>query len=331
MTYQPLSITLVKTRLIRSLCPILLCAVTAPELQSEEPAKSPTTTTATDAESVFQQGRAFLSGQGVTKDPKMAFDLMKKAAELDHPEAIGGLGYFYANGVAVEKDEVEAVKWFRAGAEKGGSKAQYNFARMLLDGKGVEHNPATGQEWLRKSADQGLADALFTLGNIYYFGEFGETKDFERAFPLLLQAAEKGYIDAQNMVGVMFSEGLGVERDENVAMQWYRKAAVEGHVKAQSNLGRLLGPTNRRPEKDPNERIEGLTWLMVAAKQGDVMATKVIEDALPSKDEAEFEQARKKAAEIRSNLNSKTATRKLFTPPEVRVTPVAPKPAETTD
>ncbi len=265
-----------------------------------------------DAEAQFQLARAHLNGKGVAKDSGKAFEWMMKAAEQGHAEALGGVGYFYANGVAVEKDEARAVEWFRKGAEKGGPRSQFNLGRMLVDGKGAAKDEEKGREWMRKSADQGVTEAIFALGKMYYSGEFGVAKDLERAYPLLRQAAEQGHLDAQNMIGVMLCDGLGVQRDQAEGMKWYRKAALEGHVKAQSNLGRMLGPTNRRPEKDPAERIEALSWLMVAAKQGDVMATKVMEDALPSADEKELSEARKKAAEIRNTLNSQAATRKLF-------------------
>ena len=264
-----------------------------------------------DAEAQFQRARAHLSGKGAAKDAALAFDWMKKAAEQGHAEALGGVGYFYANGVAVEKDEAQAVEWFRKGAEHGGPRSQFNFGRMLLDGKGVTKDEQQGRAWMKKSADQGVTEAIFALGKMYHSGESGAEKDPARAFPLLRQAAEQNHLDAQNMIGVMLCDGLGVTRDQAEGLRWYRKAALEGHVKAQSNLGRMLGPTNRRPEKNPAERIEALSWLMVAAKQGDVMAVKLMEDALPSADEKELAEARKKAAEIRNNLNSQAAIRKL--------------------
>ncbi len=263
------------------------------------------------SESMFNQARAHLNGQGVRRDPQKAFELMNKAAAQGHAEASGGVGYFYANGVAVEMNEALAVEWFRKGAAKGGARSQYNLGRMLIDGKGVAKNQQEGRAWIERSATQGVAEAAYSLGSMYYFGDTGVAKDLERAFPLLLEAAEKEHLDAQNTVGVMLCEGIGVERDEEKGIRWYRKAAISGHVKAQSNLGRMLGPTNRSPEKDPAERVEGLTWCIVASKQGDVMAVKVMEDALPSIDEAELSEARRKAAALLNDFSSQAGVRKI--------------------
>ena len=51
------------------------------------------------------------------------------------------------------------------------------------------------------------------------------------------KSAEQGNADAQNNLGCMYQNGLGVEQDDAKAMEWYQKAAEQGHTAAQSNLG----------------------------------------------------------------------------------------------
>ena len=48
--------------------------------------------------------------------------------------------------------------------------------------------------------------------------------------------ANKGNADAQNFVGVMYSNGEGVEKNINKAFDWFVKSANQGNPKAQSNL-----------------------------------------------------------------------------------------------
>lgn len=267
---------------------------------------------AQDAEATFQRARAHLNGFGAAKDPAKAFNLMQKAAGQGHAEAIGGVGYFYANAVVVPKDEAKAVEWFRKGAEKGGPRTQYNLGRMLLDGKGIARDEKAGLEWMRKAAEQGVMEASATLGSAYYSGKFGAQKDYAKAYPFLLKAAEQGHADSQNAVGLMLCDGLGVERDLEQGKGWFRKAAVEGHTLAQSNLGMRLGASSRLADQDPRQRIEGLAWLMAAEAQGEVVAVKVLGDTLQTADANEVAEARKKAVEIRNNVNSKIGERKLF-------------------
>ena len=54
-----------------------------------------------------------------------------------------------------------------------------------------------------------------------------------------LQAAEQGDAQAQNKLGEMYDNGLGVRQDDAEAVRWYRQAAEQGHAVAQKNLGEM--------------------------------------------------------------------------------------------
>ncbi len=65
----------------------------------------------------------------------------------------------------------------------------------------------------RTCRKQGIPEALYDLGEIYYFGDHGEPKDPARALAYFQQSAATDYAPAQNALGVMFRDGLGVQRD----------------------------------------------------------------------------------------------------------------------
>ena len=50
------------------------------------------------------------------------------------------------------------------------------------------------------------------------------------------KAAEQGDADAQYNLGYSYSNGEGVEKDEEEAVKWYRKAAEQGYEKAKKIL-----------------------------------------------------------------------------------------------
>ena len=54
------------------------------------------------------------------------------------------------------------------------------------------------------------------------------------------KAAEQGHSQAQFNLGVMLANGRGIAKDEQEAVEWYRKAAEQGNVLAQINLGVML-------------------------------------------------------------------------------------------
>jgi hypothetical protein len=52
------------------------------------------------------------------------------------------------------------------------------------------------------------------------------------------RAANLGDAGAQNKLGEMYRKGLGVHKDEKKAVDWFTKAANQGNIDAQKNLGR---------------------------------------------------------------------------------------------
>ena len=68
----------------------------------------------------------------------------------------------------------------------------------------------------------------------------------------------------------MFQRGIGVDINQSQAAKWYEKAAIQGHIDAQYNIG-LMYANGEGVEQ--NEQF-ALMWLASAAKQGDKEATK---------------------------------------------------------
>ncbi len=88
------------------------------------------------------------------------------------------------------------------------------------------------------------------------------------SIPELRKAAEQGNPDAQNRLGMLYSEGRGVPQDYIQAKQWFDKAAEKGHPGAQVNLGTLYFHGNGAPESEQM----ALSWFRRAAAQGDALA-----------------------------------------------------------
>jgi TPR repeat protein len=58
-----------------------------------------------------------------------------------------------------------------------------------------------------------------------------------RAFRSTLQAAQAGYVPAQDVVGMMYAVGKGVEQDLKEAGKWFLTAAEAGNLRAAANFG----------------------------------------------------------------------------------------------
>jgi len=82
--------------------------------------------------------------------------------------------------------------------------------------------------------------------------------DAEKKF---LDSARKGDADAQYRLGASYEYGGGAARDIELAKNWYRKAAAQGHRKAAARLRMLNPPQPPTPDEARN--------LYSAARKGD--------------------------------------------------------------
>lgn len=100
-----------------------------------------------------------------------------------------------------------------------------------------------------------------------------EQGEFAAALETLLPFAFHGIADAQYKVGVIYdyaqqAGGGGVAENPFEAVKWYRKAAEQGHPRAQRNLGACY-EAGRGVIADP---VEAARWYRAAAQQGDAFA-----------------------------------------------------------
>ena len=82
-----------------------------------------------------------------------------------------------------------------------------------------------------------LALPLPAFAEIETARDFMEEGRFEEAMQELLPAARSGNADAEELIGVMYAMGLGVEQDDQRAFEWYLRASLKGHPGAQSGIG----------------------------------------------------------------------------------------------
>jgi len=91
-----------------------------------------------------------------------------------------------------------------------------------------------------------------------------EQKDYATAFSKFRSAAQLGNAAAQALVGMMYSEGLGVAQDYKEAVRWWLLAAKQGNSTAQYNLGNMY----RNGHDIAQDYKEAVRWYRLAAQQG---------------------------------------------------------------
>ncbi|MEE9608205.1 MAG: tetratricopeptide repeat protein, partial [Myxococcota bacterium] len=64
----------------------------------------------------------------------------------------------------------------------------------------------------------------------------GVPEDNTEAVKWFRKAADQGHARAQNKLGMMYAHGKGVSEDDTEAVKWYRRAAGQGDAAAQYRL-----------------------------------------------------------------------------------------------
>lgn len=182
-------------------------------------------------------GRCYFDGEGIAQNYSEAVRWFRLSAEQGDQLGQISLGMCYEFGKGVTQDNSEALRWYTLAAEQGHSYAQYIIAENYYK----ERSYSEALEWLTKSAEHGDADAQFALGEFYYsIHNFGT---YERSFKEWCVQQNFDHFEAKN-----------------TAFEWYKKAAEQGHSKAQFVVGYLLSSD------------EAYKWFRKSAMQGNVDA-----------------------------------------------------------
>ncbi|CAI2166719.1 19772_t:CDS:10 [Funneliformis geosporum] len=106
-----------------------------------------------------------------------AWECFNAHAELGNTTAKYWKGYYLWEGYSCQKDRVEASKLYKAAADDGFPDAQLRYAFSLIDNPGIKFNKKIFIEYLIKASDNNSSTAQFNLGDLYFNGKMGVTKD----------------------------------------------------------------------------------------------------------------------------------------------------------
>ncbi len=131
----------------------------------------------------------------------------------------------------------------------------------LEDGVAAYHDKAYAKaaEIWRPLAEKGDPAAQYLLGTLYAEGK-GVDRNDTTAFTLFQRAANQGDARAQYNLGASYAEGAGVQKSETDAAKWFLRAANQGMVFAQLNLALLYAAG----KGVPHDNVEAFKWLELA-------------------------------------------------------------------
>lgn len=148
--------------------------------------------------------------------------------------------------------------------EQTNSKAE----ALLEQGMDYIENDAVdrGLPYLKQATELGLLEAqAMYLGTLLLSEDSDKdyTKEIKKCVEWIRAAAINGNPEGQEMLGEIYSGGLGVPENQETAVKWYRKAAMQGNDGAQYYLGECYYLGKGVAEND----AEAVKWFQKAANQ----------------------------------------------------------------
>lgn len=228
------------------------------------------------AESGYRAALCYEFGWGCRKDYAKAVQFFRAAASKNHPGAATRLGKACLTGdMGLQGKYREGVKWLKRASES--ADYQYNNAPYEL---GLLHETGYGDDIFKdevyavqlftQAAELGHAMAALKLGEAYEHGLLRCPKDAALSVHYYNCAAQADIPEAMMNLCAWYMVGAEpvLDKDENEAYEWAKKAAEHGLPKAEYACGYFteMGIGCRR---DP---LEANVWYVKAADHGDERA-----------------------------------------------------------
>ncbi len=215
------------------------------------------------------------NGWGREPNVDEALRLLRRSAEGGFATAQNELAY-QLRQIGGASNKREATRWLFEAAERGDAQARLTLGRETADGLLDDRRAEDCVRWLRSEAKNGSAEAAFLTSRCAAVGR-GTPRDPVEELRLLEKAADGGFPEAQNELGLRFSRGCdGVERDDRRAFELFAAAAKSGDAAATANLAYCC---ERGFGVEQNATC-GEYLLRVAAERGDGSAAVELSDRL---------------------------------------------------
>lgn len=165
------------------------------------------------------------------------------------------------------KYSTKELKQLTKKADKGDVESMVKLYKYHLED---EHGDSTLiVHYLQRAADAGDAEAQTSLGACFQEGFLGLQRDEQKGFYYIQKAAAQGYDMAIYNLGLDYLYGIGVAKDLDKALSYFKQAAMSGVAQAQYFYAAGI-------IDDSVTTDQGVFWLQKSADQGYVPANSML-------------------------------------------------------
>lgn len=165
-------------------------------------------------------------------DSNIYFLLLIASADRDYVPAQQLLSYEYINDMLKIQNYNVSLPLFDL--DKEFAYSCYCLGKNYEKGFCVEKNINTAISFYEKAVNKNLCHAIYDLAEIYR-----NQQNYQKAYELHMMAFEQGYAHSINAIGIMYNNGIYVQKDNNKAIELYLKAIEKDFPCAMHNLAHL--------------------------------------------------------------------------------------------
>ena len=187
----------------------------------------------------------------------------------------------YEQGIAhvhfLNREYEKAAAMFLEGAEDGDDRAAYDFGYCLLHGIGVPQDPSRARSFFSFARYMEGGESCYQLALLSLHG-IGTPRDYRAAIDLMRESAERGCVEAQLYMGVLYTTGCVFEPDViGISMIPFHKPEYRGDLS-------LLSGDVPDAEEDEDRRFsvvdadarEAFEWFRMAAHADPTYAKELV-------------------------------------------------------
>lgn len=209
----------------------------------------------------------------ISSKTKEAFPIFEKLAQNGNGRAMYLLSNYYIGLLGIPRDIEKRTYWLNKGAESGDLLSKLTIAKSISE-YGSKDN--ADRKWkifdevfpaLSKMAEDGdvISQCEITPLLFGYYGKYRKHENFSLGIEYLKNASEKyGFAKAQYELGNCYKGGRGVDRNLDIAIEYYTKATNQNYLPSMYALGSLYKVFGENKEDEQNQ----FAWFIRAAENG---------------------------------------------------------------
>jgi hypothetical protein len=180
-------------------------------------------------------------------------------------------------------------------------------AKEFVQGGGSGKRNAAGQQWdvageptaeVKRKARLGDGEAQYQLG--FWHRQSNRSIDDKAAVEWFTKAAAQGHMDAKYQLAILYSEGRGVLQDHAESAKLITELVQKGHVDSQAQLGNMY----RRGVGFELSKQNAYLWYNLAASNGNREASAMRDTIASQLSTTELSEAQRQARVLEQTLRA---------------------------